>query len=229
MKKIGIIGGMGPLATADLFTKIIKSSDATCDREHIPIIIDNNTKIPDRTAAILGEGEDPLNEMSCSAKTLEKAGADFLVMSCNTAHYFYNELIKEVKIPILNMIEETAKYILKKDPTVKKVGLLSTTGTTKGKVYESVFKKYNIEVISPNDEEKSEVMHLIYKVIKNWDSTYNPIKIKEIIKKMEKMGAENIILGCTELPIAMEFFKIEGKFYDPTSILALSAVERAKS
>lgn len=229
MKKIGIIGGMGPLATVDLFSKIIKYSSASCDNEHIPIIIDNNTKIPDRTKAILHGGEDPVKEMVASAKTLEKSGADFLIMSCNTAHYFYEKVKKEVNIPFLNMIEETAKYILKKDPTAKKVGLLSTTGTSKGKIYENIFEKFNLEIVLPSEEEREEIMHLIYGVIKKGDFDYNPIKTENIIKNLQLKGASNIILGCTELPIAMEMFNIKGVFYDPTEILALSAIENSKN
>lgn len=228
MKKIGIIGGMGPLATADLFTKIIKASDAKCDNEHIPIIIDNNTKIPDRTAAILGIGESPLEEIILSAKTLEKSGADFLIMPCNTAHYFYNDLTKAINIPILNMIEETAKFILKKNPDIKKIALFSTIGTLKGNVYQNIFNKYDIEIVFPEESENLELMNLIYNVIKNGELNYNPKKIINIIKNFKKKNIDNIILGCTELPIAMNLFKIKGNFYDPNEILALSAIKKAK-
>ncbi len=228
MKKIGIIGGMVPLATVDLFNKIIKYSSASCDNEHIPIIIDNNTKIPDRTRAILYGEEDPVKEMVASAKTLERSGADFLIMSCNTAHYFYDRVKEEINIPFLNMIEETAKYILKVDSKAKRIGLLSTTGTVKGKIYEKIFEKFNLEIVLPSQEERDEIMHLIYEVVKKGDFNYNPKRVAEIIKNLEIKGANNIILGCTELPIAMDIFKIRGTFYDPTEILALSAIERCK-
>ena len=111
MKTIGIIGGMGPLATVDLFGKIVNLTDAKCDNDHIHILIDNNTYIPDRTSYILGDGKNPLDELVKSAKRLKDMGADFLVMPCNTAHYFYNDIINNVSIPFINMIEETASYI----------------------------------------------------------------------------------------------------------------------
>lgn len=229
MKKIGIIGGMGPLATVDLFNKIIKYSSASCDNEHIPIIIDNNTKIPDRTRAILYGEEDPVKEMVKSAKTLENAGAEFLIMSCNTAHYFYERVKKEIHIPFLNMVEETAKYILKKDPAAKKIGLLSTTGTVKGKIYEKIFEKFNLEIILPSEEEREEIMYLIYGVVKKGNFNYDSLRTEKIIKNLQLKGVKNIILGCTELPIAMDMFKITGTFYDPTEILALSAIENCKN
>lgn len=229
MKKIGIIGGMGPLATVDLFNKIIKYSSASCDNEHIPIIIDNNTKIPDRTRAILYGEEDPVKEMVKSAKTLENAGAEFLIMSCNTAHYFYERVKKEIHIPFLNMVEETAKYILKKDPAAKKIGLLSTTGTVKGKIYEKIFEKFNLEIILPSEEEREEIMYLIYGVVKKGNFNYDSLRTEKIIKNLQLKGVKNIVLGCTELPIAMDMFKITGTFYDPTEILALSAIENCKN
>src|SRR5699024_10166329 len=111
MKTLGILGGMGPLATVKLFEKIVSLTHANKDQEHIHTIIDSNINIPHRSRYILGNGDDPLNELIKSAKRLENAGADFLVMPCNTAHYFYDKIVAVMNIPFLNMIEETAKYI----------------------------------------------------------------------------------------------------------------------
>ena len=108
MKTIGIIGGMGPMATVDLMQKIIQATDAHEDQEHIHILVDNNTDIPDRTAAILGQGPSPLPELLKSAERLTTQGADFLIMGCNTAHYFLPLMLPELKIPVISMIEATA-------------------------------------------------------------------------------------------------------------------------
>jgi len=110
-KIIGILGGMGPEATIDLYNKIIKLTAANKDQEHLRIIIDNNPKIPDRSMAILKGQTSPLNALQKTALTLEKAGADFIIMLCNTAHYYISSLKSIVNIPVLNMIEETAKEI----------------------------------------------------------------------------------------------------------------------
>ena len=110
-KIIGILGGMGPEATADLFYRIIRSTPVKRDQDHPRTIIYSNSKVPDRTAAILGKGPSPLPEMTMAATKLEKTGADFIVIPCNTAHYFIEELRKEIDIPILDMIELTAKTI----------------------------------------------------------------------------------------------------------------------
>ena len=108
-KTIGILGGMGPLATADLFRKIVLMTRAGCDNEHIRIYIDNNCRIPDRTAAILQGGADPVPEMSDALRHLEACGADCIIMPCNTAHYFLPRLQSQTKIPFLSMLEATAK------------------------------------------------------------------------------------------------------------------------
>jgi len=143
-KIIGILGGMGPEATVDLFYKIIKLTPAEKDQEHLRIIIDNNPKIPDRTAAILGKGEDPLPALQETAQSLEKAGADFIIIPCNTAYYFLSSIQESVKIPILNMIEETAKETRKKIPPIKKVGLLASVGVYETKIYHQQFEKFNL-------------------------------------------------------------------------------------
>lgn len=116
---------MGPLATCNLFRKIIDITDAASDQEHIRVCIDNNTEIPDRTAAIIAGGKDPVEQMSRSAKGLQAMGADVLIMPCNTAHFFHSRVAETVDVPLLNMLEETAKYAKQKGIT--RVGLLART------------------------------------------------------------------------------------------------------
>jgi len=148
-KIIGILGGMGPEATIDLFYKIVKLTHVEKDQDHFRIIIDNNPKISDRTDAIIGNGKDPLPELVITAKNLEKAGADFIIMPCNTAHYFISQIKENINIPILNMIEETAIYVKAIFPSFKKVCLFATKGTYKTKLYEKFFSSKNIEILIP--------------------------------------------------------------------------------
>lgn len=149
-KTIGILGGMGPLATCDLFSKIIQITDASCDQEHVRICIDNNTEISDRTNAIIRHGKDPVPEMVKSAVRLQSFGADVLIMPCNTAHYFYDRILPFVDIPFLSMIDETAKAI--SDRGLRKIGLLATDGTLQTAVYEKAFKKRGISIVVPPPE-----------------------------------------------------------------------------
>ena len=227
-KIIGILGGMGPEATIDLFYKIIKFTPAEKDQEHLRIIIDNNPKIPDRTAAILGKGEDPLPALQETAQNLEKAGADFIVIPCNTAHYFLSSIQESVNIPVLNMIEETAKETKKRIPQIKKVGLLASIGVYKSEVYHQHFKKFNIEVISPEEKDKEEIMKVIY-TIKAGDLSKRVKKnILKITQKLIDKGAEAIIAGCTEIPLILKEGDVSVPLIDPTQILARIAVQKAR-
>ena len=164
-KTLGIIGGMGPLATVKLFELIVLLTKANSDQEHIHILIDNNTLIPDRTNYILNKvGEDPRIQLIESAQNLEKIGADYLVMPCNTAHNFYEDIIEKTDIPFINMIEETAKYVKYNHIGTTKIGLLATQGTIEAKVYDKVFSKYGIEVMKPSKEFQKYVTELIYNI-----------------------------------------------------------------
>jgi aspartate racemase len=227
-KIIGILGGMGPEATIDLFYKIIKFTPAEKDQDHLRIIIDNNPKIPDRTAAILGKGEDPLPALQETARNLEKAGADFIIIPCNTAHYYISQIQESVNIPILNMIEETAKETQQIIYQIKKVGLLASIGTYKTEIYHQQFKKFNIEVIYPEEKDKEEVMKAIY-AVKAGDLS-NEVKgnILKIAQKLIDKGAEVIITGCTEIPLILKEGDVSVPLIDPTQILAKIAVQKAK-
>ncbi len=227
-KIIGILGGMGPEATVDLFYKIIKFTPAEKDQDHLRIIIDNNPKIPDRTAAILGKGEDPLPALQESARNLEKAGADFIIIPCNTAHYYISQIQESVNIPILNMIEETAKETQKRIPQIKKVGLLASKGIYKTEIYHQHFKKYNIEVISPEEKDKEEVMKVIYAVKAGNSSEKIKKNILKIVQKLIDKEAGAIIAGCTEIPLILKKGDISVPIIDPTQVLAKIAIRKAR-
>jgi aspartate racemase len=227
-KIIGILGGMGPEATIDLFYKIIKFTPAEKDQDHLRIIIDNNSKIPDRTAAILGSGKSPLPALKESARNLEKAGADFIIIPCNTAHYFLTLIQESVKIPILNMIEETVKETQKRISQIQKVGLLASISIYETEIYHQHFKKINIVVISPEEKDKKEIMKVIYAV--KAGNLSEEIK-KNILKTAQKLidkGAEAIITGCTEIPLILKEGDVSVPIIDPTQILAEAAVQKAR-
>jgi len=227
-KIIGILGGMGPEATTDLFYKIIKLTPAEKDQDHLRVIIDNNPKIPDRTAAILGKGEDPLPALRETARNLEKAGADFIIIPCNTAHYFLSLIQESVKIPILNMIEETVKETRKKIPPIQKVGLLASIGIYKTKIYSQHFKKFNIEVISPEEKDKEKVMKVIYAVKAGNLSEEIKKNILKIAQKLIDKGAEAVIAGCTEIPLILKEGDVSVPIIDPTQALAEAAIQKAR-
>ena len=191
------------------------------------MIVDQNTEVPDRTAAILKNGEDPMPRLIESARRLEAAGADFLCMSCNTAHYFHGRLSKEVSIPILNMPEESAKELNRRG--IRTVGLLATDGTIQTGVYHRYLKERGIKVVVPDAEDQKVVMSLIYDCVKKGvpSERYPAEGVARMVEHLKAQGAEAFLLACTELPIAFERLGYREGFVDPTRVLARRIVERA--
>lgn len=223
---LGIIGGMGPLATVNLFEKIVFHTEANCDQDHIHILIDNNTSIPDRTSYLIGRGEDPRKYLIESAKRLEAMGADYLIMPCNTAHYFYEDIIEEISIPFLNMIEETAKLIKGEYSGISKIGLLATEGTCKTGIYERIFNEYEIEIVKPTKTYQKYVTDFIYGIKEDRDEI-NVEGLYKAVEDMKKKDVEIFILGCTELSVGYRMFEMEGNYVDPLEIIAIGAINFA--
>lgn len=230
MKKvIGILGGMGPAATTDLMRKVIDMTEADRDQDHIHILVDSNTRIPDRTAAILHDGEDPVPEMLASAKRLESMGADFLIMPCNTAHYFIHALEEGVDIPFINMPVETAHLL--KARGIEIAAVLATDGTVQSGLYEKALSRENISVIYPDEDQQKTIMSLIYDYIKKGIMEPEKLPCEEMIAikhDLLERGAQALILACTELPVAFEKMNLlDADCVDPTSVLAGEAIRKA--
>lgn len=223
-KALGILGGMGPLATADLFTKIVTMTNAESDREHIRIYIDNNSQITDRTAAILHGGESPLPYMTESAKKLEAIGADCIIMPCNTAHYYLPQLQKEVNIPFISIIHQAVKVSKQRYPGLK-AGILATIGTLDANVYSDVFNAEGVEVVVPNAEERDILMDIIYNGVKAGRIPTDPAPFEKVLSGMAQRGAGYFVLGCTELPVAAQSLGLKNEFVDATVELARAAIE----
>lgn len=221
-KTVGIIGGMGPLATADLFRKIVLNTKADRDQEHLRILIDNNTGIPDRTEAILYGRESPLLQLKKSARLLKNMGADLLVMPCNTAHHFYDGVQASVDIPVLNMIELTRDYLIKIG--VKKAGLIATVGTVKSGIYQRSFENVGIEILTPDEKQQAAIMDLIYNGVKAGKRDYDAASARCVMEDMISCGSQILVFGCTELPIAAEMYNFNYEVCDPTTVLARGAI-----
>ncbi len=225
-KAVGIIGGMGPEATLDLFGKIIRHTDASCDAEHIRVYIDCHTGIPDRTRAILEGGESPVPCIVESAQKLAAMGAAFLLLPCNTSHYYYDEIAAASPVPVVHMIRTAAEAL--RDSGVKRVGVLATDGTLRSGVYQKELAACGIEAVCPDSEDQAAVMRLIYDGIKANAPTFDTAAVEQTLRRLREAGAERIVLGCTELPVAVARYGIAAPdAVDATDILARSAVAAA--
>ena len=225
MKTIGIIGGMGPMATVDLMQKIIESTAAHEDQEHIHILVDNNTAIPDRTAAILGQGPSPVPELLRSADRLTAQGADFLIMGCNTAHFFLPLMLPELKIPVISMIDATAAFCSHQG--LHQVGLLASAGTCHAGIYQRALKRVGIRTIQPTEIQEIAIHDMIYAGVKAGRKDYDSSRVEQALTDMADAGAEAFILGCTEVPVAVNMYHLKGRFIDATQVLAEKAAAAA--
>lgn len=223
-KSVGIIGGMGPAATALLFQKMIDYTDAKVDAEHIHIIIDNRPSIPDRTSAIL-KGEDTPAKCICeSGKKLEEYGAELLAIPCNTSHYFYPYIQEQMGIPVIHMLEETAKEC--KELGYDTVGVLATTGTRNTKIYDHALEKFGLKALYPDEDGQDLLMSIIYDYVKAGKTAAGSMFLEQI-EKMTSQGVQAFILGCTELPMVFRDGDFGMKFIDSLDVLAKRAVEMA--
>ncbi|AIU70513.1 aspartate racemase [Thermococcus eurythermalis] len=223
-KIIGILGGMGPLATVELFRRIVEKTPAKRDQDHPRIIIYNNPKIPDRTAFILGNGEDPRPKLIEGARKLESWGADFIIMPCNTAHFFAETIQKAISIPLVNMIEETAKKI--EEMGLRKVGLLATDGTIKGLIYHRALLSRGVQIAVPNKNDQKRVMEAIYEGVKAGNLELGRKLLLEVARKLERR-VDGIIAGCTEVSVALKPDDLSVSLIDPLDVIAEKAVRLA--
>ncbi|NJE03040.1 aspartate racemase [Thermococcus sp. MV11] len=223
-KVIGILGGMGPLATAELFRRIVEKTPAKRDQEHPRIIIYNNPKIPDRTAFILGKGEDPRPELIDSARKLESWGADFIIMPCNTAHFFAETIQRAIRIPLVSMVEETAEAV--KRMGLRKVGLLATDGTIKGLVYHRALLRRGIQVAVPNRKDQGLVMRGIYEGVKAGNVELGRKLLLDVARRLERR-VDGIIAGCTEVSVALKPEDLKVPLIDPLDVIAERVVKLA--
>lgn len=220
--KLGIIGGMGPMATAYFMELIINMTDAHCDQDHLEMIIYNCPSIPDRTRFILGKSTDnPVFPMIRIGKQLEAQKADNIVIPCITSHYFYKSLIEKVKVPIINIIKETVLYL--RERGIKAAGIAATDGTISTNLFQKELEASGIECILPSDIRQKLVMDLIYKDIKA-GLPPEMDKFRSASEELRQKGAEVIILGCTELSLIKRDYKIGGGYIDAMEVLARSSI-----
>ncbi len=229
-KTLGILGGMGPEATAYFFELVIRLTDAEEDQDHVPVVIRSDPRVPHRTRAILEGGPSPLPCLIEGARALRAAGADFAVMPCVTAHYFLPELAARVKIPFVSLLDESLKFLRKEHPGVRKVGLVATTGTVRSGIVSDAFAPGGIEVLIPAEADQARVMEAIYgpKGIKAGFMTGSSRRaVLGVARRLVRNGAQAVMAGCTEIPLVLRAEDLDVPFVEPMLIGARACVIRA--
>ena len=227
-KTVGILGGMGPEATVDLFGKIVAATPATRDQEHLHIIVDDNAKIPSRQAKLLGNGEDPTPLLQSTARNLEMAGADFIVIPCNTAHLFFDRIVEAVQIPVLHIADETVDEVRRRFPGIRTVGVLASTATTRLRLYHDRLEARGLRAISPAEADQEILQSAIFSVKAGDKGPAVREKVHGVAERLAAQGAQALLTACTELPLVLRDGDAGVPVVDPTQVLAEAAVRFAR-
>jgi len=227
-KVVGVLGGMGPEATLDLMARVIALTPAEDDADHIRMLIDNNPKVPSRIKALIeGGGESPLPTLIQMARGLEQQGADYLVMPCNTAHYYHSDIAKAVSIPFVNLLEITAAAVKKENNAAQKVGLLASTALQITQLYEPVFRALNMDVLYPNKSVQDRLMMLIKDIKAKRNNEDDSICLEQAARDLVDQGADHLVIACTELSLFASVIPKEHGHTDSADVLSREIVYRS--
>lgn len=219
---LGIIGGMGPMASALFYDMISSKTDASCDQENLDLILLSHAGMPDRTGAILSKDEVQIeavrSKLLADAMFLQNSGCTAIAVTCNTAHYFVNMIEDELDIPFIHLIRETAEAVAS-EFGARKVAVLATDGTIETKLYQDELSKRGVIAFTPKAEVQALVMHEIYDCIKSGKPADEEIwqKIEEYVKAE---GCEAAVLACTELSVVRKELSLGSFYFDPMDIMA---------
>lgn len=216
-KTIGIIGGMGPAATADLFSKLIAATPARRDQDHLHVLIDNNPRIPNRNDAIAGDGPSPGPHLAAGARRLEQAGADVLVMACNTAHAFQPDIEAAVSIPFVSMIDATADAAMVGKPS--RVGVLVADGCRRAGLYQRAFEARGVEALFLDDGPQGAFMDLVYRIKAGDVGERARLEMQSFGASLLARGAEVVAAACTEVPLVLTKEELGAPLVDSSDAL----------
>jgi aspartate racemase len=221
---VGILGGMGPEATIDFMNRVIALTPATTDADHIRMLVDNNPFVPSRQAAILGDGPDPGPTLANMAEKLEAAGADVLVMPCNTAHAWQGDIVAATAIPFVSIIDETVAQCRE----FERVGLLATRACLRSELYQLKFAAAGKELLLPTDEELAEFTRLIAMIKTGEKGAVVGAAMQALAEALCERGAQAVIAGCTEIPLVLDVGALSVPLLSSTDILAEATIAIAR-
>lgn len=206
MKRLGILGGMGPAASAEFIIRLIQQTPATVDQEHIPFILWNNPQIPDRSTSLLNEDDRPLPFLLQGVQVLKAVGCDLIVMPCNTAHFWYDEMVK-IKVPIVHIVDSVADS-LRDINVIGTIGVMGTQATIELGLYQYMLNKLAWNCIVPTKEEMNNLVQPAIDLIKAGNLKDAHPMLISVVNSLIERGATAVVLGCTEIPLAIREDKV---------------------
>lgn len=226
-KTVGVMGGMGPDATVDFMSRVIALTDAACDQDHVHMIVDQDPTIPNRQLAIASANDDVTPRLGIMARRLEAAGADFLVLVCNTAHVFLDEVRSTTTIPFVDIIEESVAEIERLCPEARSVGIMATDACLTSGIYQRVLENCGRRAVITNESQTRQLMDLINAVKAGDQDAAVRQGMRTIASALVEEGAAVLIAGCTEIPLVFGAADSPVPVIESTNVLARRTVEIA--
>jgi aspartate racemase len=221
---VGVLGGMGPLATIDFLAKLVAATPATRDQDHIPVVVSSIPQVPDRTSAFRGEGASPLAAMLASARRLEAAGAGLVVVACNTAHLWFDDLEAALGLPMLHLVDAAIEDAALRAGPGGRVGLLGTDATLASALYLNRSAARGVRWLLPTAAEMLGAVMPGIEAIKAGDLATGRGLLAEAASALAMRGASAVILGCTEIPLVLDERAAGLPVVDATAALARRVV-----
>lgn len=207
-KRLGILGGMGPAASAEFVTRLVAQTPATCDQEHIPFVLWNNPQIPDRSTSLRNEDDRPLPFLLEGIKILKAARCDLIVIPCNTAHFWYDDMVK-LKVPIVHIVDSVADALRDVNVTGT-IGVMGTQATVELGLYQYKLNKAGWSCIVPSKEEMNTLVQPAIDLIKGGKLLESQLPLMKVVHSLIDRGAQAVVLGCTELPLSIKISSENG-------------------
>ena len=223
---LGVLGGMGPLATADFFIKLVAATPANDDADHVPVLILSDPRVPPRPPAILGDGESPLPAMLARRDQLIKAGATVLAMPCNTAHFWFDELTTDCPVPFISIVEAACAEVAARAAPGDAVGLIATGATLAAHLYDSRLAAQGYQPTLPDTDTMTNIVLPAIRCVKQGDAAQGGRMLEPVVRRLREEGATVVLLACTETPLALDAIgsALREHCIDTTAALARACV-----
>ena len=225
-KLLGVLGGMGPMAAADFFKKLIEETPAQRDQDHVPVIVYSVPQIPSRDKALTRDGESPLPHMLAGLKILQQANVKCVAIPCNTAHFWYDDLRNASGLPILHIVDAVCDELTSRGSTTGSVGLLCTEATLAARIYHDRLLKRGVEPMVNLPQERDEFINPAIDLVKMGRLEEAGRAVEHAVARLFERGVQTLALGCTEIPVSLEavHFPAMEKCIDATRALARASV-----
>jgi aspartate racemase len=227
-RTVGILGGMGPAATLDFVARLRRLTPARRDQDHLRLLIDDNPTVPNRNEALAGAGPSPAPVLAAMARGLQAAGAEVLVMPCNTAHAFQADIEAAVTIPFLSIVGETIAAARTAAPDLKRAGLLAVDGALSARLYQDAFAAAGVEPLTLAPEDQAAFMALVYQIKSGEVGSGSRLRMRALADRLAEAGADVVVAACTEVPLVLDAQDLALPLVNSTEALAVRTVAFAR-